>query len=206
MTDSTIPAEARELDARALRAASKKITGGSTFDGEDRLQIAKEVVRTYLRRARPAASPSTPEGYKLVPDSALAWLFGEAPDANGRWFSDAAELVAPLPRLLGGRPPQYWWRSHFRKLIAASAPHLRRTLMARKTTTKSQLCNAIARSLREFGYPDALGEMIEETMTAWLAGKRFPDLPHGVIGAMAERQFQELADAGHDLSLLESSQ
>lgn len=46
-----------------------------------------------------------------IPTSALEWLFGEGPDANGEWFGadeDAAEL-----RLRG----RYWWRSKFRQLI-----------------------------------------------------------------------------------------
>ena len=53
---------------------------------------------------------------------------------------------------------------------------------------------AVARSLREFGYTDVTAKSVREIYDAWLAGKRFPDLPHGVIGGFAERQFDEVAD------------
>lgn len=53
---------------------------------------------------------------------------------------------------------------------------------------------AVARSLREFGYPDVTALMIREIFDVWETGKRFPHLPHGVIGAFAERQFGEVAD------------
>lgn len=57
-------------------------------------------------RAAPA------EGMVSVPQSALDWLFGEGPDANGlHWGDDAYGDLSKRP---------YWWRSHFRKLIGAA--------------------------------------------------------------------------------------
>ena len=41
--------------------------------------------------------------------SAIAWALGEAPDAEGKWFSDTPTLTA---KTLG----RYWWRTHLRAL------------------------------------------------------------------------------------------
>ena len=53
----------------------------------------------------------------------------------------------------------------------------------------------VDRGLREFGYPDITGEIIKDVLDEWLAGKRDFDLPHGVIGVMAGRQFDDIEDA-----------
>jgi hypothetical protein len=53
---------------------------------------------------------------------------------------------------------------------------------------------SVAKSLREFGYPDATAEKMRAIYDAWEAGKRFPDLPHGILGGFAESQFDEVAD------------
>lgn len=47
----------------------------------------------------------------LVPQSALDWLFGVAPDANGKWFGD------DFGQQQGERIPAFWWRSKFREMI-----------------------------------------------------------------------------------------
>lgn len=54
---------------------------------------------------------------------------------------------------------------------------------------------AIARNLREFGYPDVTPEMIQETHEAIDAGAADSggDLPHGVVGMFAKGM---LEDAG----------
>jgi hypothetical protein len=49
---------------------------------------------------------------------------------------------------------------------------------------------AIARNLRDFGYPDVTPSMIQDTHAALMDGE---DLPHGIIGMFAEGQ---LRDAG----------
>jgi hypothetical protein len=54
---------------------------------------------------------------------------------------------------------------------------------------------AIAKSLRDFGYPDADTEMITEVYDAFAAGKRGEKLPHGVVGRFAESQFEQVKDA-----------
>lgn len=64
-----------------------------------------------------------------------------------------------------------------------------------RTMTKTQVCQKVAKSLREFGYPDCTAEMIRDCLDAWLAGKRDLDLPHGIIGAFASRQFDEVEEA-----------
>ena len=68
------------------------------------------------------------------------------------------------------------------------------------TITRKRICDAIAKSLVDFGYPDVTAKMIGEILDAYVEGKRFPDLPHGVIGGFAESQLKEVADAGVDLA------
>lgn len=48
-------------------------------------------------------------GLVLVPQSALDWLDGSAPDADGKWFGD------DVPK---GKP--FWWRSKFRAMLSAA--------------------------------------------------------------------------------------
>lgn len=63
---------------------------------------------------------------------------------------------------------------------------------SRKPYTRNDAAASVARGLREFGYPDATTEKMREVLDAWLAGKRGSDLPHGVLGMFAERQFEEV--------------
>jgi hypothetical protein len=65
---------------------------------------------------------------------------------------------------------------------------------SRKPYTLADAMEAVARSLREFGYSDVTAGMVQEIYDAYAAGKRFPDLPHGVIGGFAESHFDEVAD------------
>jgi hypothetical protein len=65
------------------------------------------------------------------------------------------------------------------------------TQMAKATPTLSQGMEAVARNLREFGYSDVTAAMIRHVYDAWLSGNRYPDLPHGIIGGFAEKQFEE---------------
>jgi hypothetical protein len=64
-----------------------------------------------------------------------------------------------------------------------------------RTMTKHGACAKVAKSLREFGYPDCTADMIRECLDAWLTGKRDLELPHGIIGAFASRQFDEVEEA-----------
>ncbi len=64
----------------------------------------------------------------------------------------------------------------------------------RKAVTLSTAMEAVARSLRDLGYSGVTGKMCREIYDDWLTGKRFPDLPHGVIGGFAQNQFDENAD------------
>ncbi len=54
---------------------------------------------------------SVPEGYTLVPNEALEWLNGAAPDADGKWFGELMPDPNETPRRA------FWWRSKFRKMI-----------------------------------------------------------------------------------------
>lgn len=53
--------------------------------------------------------PAPPEGWRMVPESALQWLFGEV-----------GAFECPPERYFRGKPPAFWWRSVFRELIAAA--------------------------------------------------------------------------------------
>lgn len=64
-----------------------------------------------------------------------------------------------------------------------------------RVMTKHQACVKIAKSLQDFGYPSTTAEMISECLDAFLAGKRDLELPHGVIGAFASRQFAEVEES-----------
>ena len=48
-----------------------------------------------------------------VPKSALDWLFGEGPDAGGKWFGELMPEPDEKPRR------GFWWRSKFRSMIPA---------------------------------------------------------------------------------------
>ena len=66
--------------------------------------------------------------------------------------------------------------------------------------TRAQLTEAVAESLRDFGYPDVTAAMVGEVLDAWNAGKRgLDELPHGVIGIFCESQFNDLERDGIDL-------
>lgn len=63
-----------------------------------------------------------------------------------------------------------------------------------KRPTLSDAMEAVARNLREFGYPDVTRTMIREIYDQWVTGERYPDLPHGIIAGFAERQFADHAE------------
>ena len=62
--------------------------------------------------------------------------------------------------------------------------------------TLTSSCELIAKSLRDFGYPDVNASMVEEVVRAWNRrepGDKTP-LPHGVIGMFVERQIDEVEE------------
>lgn len=63
--------------------------------------------------------------------------------------------------------------------------------MARNKYTLNNAMEAVAKSLRDFGYPDADAQKMREVFDAWKDGK---ELPHGILGMFAERQFEEVKD------------
>lgn len=65
--------------------------------------------------------------------------------------------------------------------------------------TLKRLKQSVAKSLQDFGYRSVTPAMIGEIYTAYRAGKREHDLPHGIIGMFAERQFSEAFDAGMEV-------
>lgn len=70
--------------------------------------------------------------------------------------------------------------------------------MARKKPAKknyglNDAMEAVARSLREFGYPDVTAAMCREIYDAWKANPK-AKLPHGVVGMFAKSQFDDHAN------------
>jgi len=64
------------------------------------------------------------------------------------------------------------------------------------TMLEQEVYEAVARSLREFGYPDATAQMVHDTHTAMVEGKSGAELPHGIVGRFAESQLKEAAERG----------
>jgi hypothetical protein len=60
------------------------------------------------------------------------------------------------------------------------------------------ICKSIAKGLREYGYPDTSPAMINEILVEYRTGKRDLELPHGVIGAFASSQLDELYDQAEE--------
>ena len=61
----------------------------------------------------------------------------------------------------------------------------------KRKITKQTAFESVARSLREFGYPDVTAQMVEDTWNAMKEGKKDADLPHGIVGRFAESQLSE---------------
>lgn len=68
----------------------------------------------YLDMARACLTAALAETHVAVPTSAIAWLMGEAPDADGKWFGECADAARSET---GKYPRKYWWRSKFRAMI-----------------------------------------------------------------------------------------
>lgn len=67
--------------------------------------------------------------------------------------------------------------------------------MKRRTMSKMVACESVAKGLRDFGYPDVTADTVKPILDAWLGGKRDFDLPSGVIGLIAGRQFDDVESA-----------
>lgn len=52
--------------------------------------------------------------FQKVPASALRWLFGEGPNAEGEWFGDGPAASKGIG--------SFWWRTEFRAMLPASPP------------------------------------------------------------------------------------
>lgn len=59
---------------------------------------------------------------------------------------------------------------------------------------EGQTYEAIARNLREFGYPDTTAGQIRETHEAMLRGDM--EMPHGIISMFAESQLRNAQERG----------
>lgn len=64
--------------------------------------------------------------------------------------------------------------------------------MAKKRKYTKAYCNeAIAASLREFGYPDVAAAHVAD-VAAWRAGGAVGVPPHDIVGQFADRQLAEI--------------
>jgi hypothetical protein len=65
--------------------------------------------------------------------------------------------------------------------------------MSRKSAkyTKAYCNEVIAACLREFGYPDAAAAHVAD-VAAWRRAGAEGKPPHGIVGAFADRQLQEI--------------
>lgn len=122
------------------------------FDAWDTWDIwksqAAETVRSF-KHDLTAPLPPQESDTAAVPKSALDWLFGSGPDANGKTFDDARPDFTDKPH------PTYWWRSHFRKLIGLGLRYDKatRTIVPEpphsqevKAVTKDELLDALDKS------------------------------------------------------------
>lgn len=57
--------------------------------------------------------------------------------------------------------------------------------------TRQDAFEAVAKSLREFGYPQTTADMVSKCWDAMAEGKKDLEMPHGVVGAFAYSQLNE---------------
>lgn len=62
----------------------------------------------YARLYQQGQAKPAMDGWKLVPEYALKWLFGEGPDKNGNYFEPPINPTG-----------KYWWRTKFRAMLSA---------------------------------------------------------------------------------------
>lgn len=67
--------------------------------------------------------------------------------------------------------------------------------MSRKATIKAA-CEAVAQSLREFGYSDTTAEMVHDCWDVMMENEHAgeTDMPHGIVGRFAFAQLQPNVD------------
>lgn len=74
----------------------------------------------------------------------------------------------------------------------AGSGYLADNAMRNKTPTMADACESVAKSLREFGYPDATASMVWDCWVAMTEhGKSDEDMPHGIVGRFAYSQLDE---------------
>jgi len=128
MSAGTEPQTAPEDDPISRLGVAKPLP--SAVEQLDQLRDLRRLVDVVWQHATEStAVPSTKTADKLisrafsrteqsqadtvaVPRVALEWLFGAAPDADGKWFGDCEEESRKHSR-------PYWWRTKFRSMIPA---------------------------------------------------------------------------------------
>lgn len=59
------------------------------------------------------------------------------------------------------------------------------------TANRTEIYERIARSLRDFGYPDVTAEMVKECVSAYHDGS---PMPHGVVGVIIKTRLDAERD------------
>ncbi len=107
ITKEEVLALAEEFETRLKNVSAGRGFGPGTHpDAVRRTEIFATALRAYAE-----AMSAVPVAWRLVPESALAWLFGEGPAPDGTEFGEG-------PRSLG----MFWWRTEFRKMLASAPP------------------------------------------------------------------------------------
>lgn len=98
-----------EITERAKRAWNSISDEHNQWDALSIDERETYIALTAALSDKQAGEVNAPEGWELVPKSAIMWLIGAGPDAYGNWF-DKPEGA-----------PAFWWRTHFNTLRADAA-------------------------------------------------------------------------------------
>lgn len=99
----------RVTDAMVEAGLAEYSEGGCMgLDDRERREVVTAILHAALSspEEEKAVKVKEAEGWELVPKSAIMWLIGAGPDANGDWFEKPEGA------------PAFWWRTHFNKLRA----------------------------------------------------------------------------------------
>ena len=108
----TLPADVvKLLDEFEAAVHMRGYIWGSKSPGYDKHAEGTKAKRAALESA---IERRVPEGWVMVPESALRWLNGEEGD-----------FICPPENYFRGKPPAYWWRSEFRKRLSAASAGVR---------------------------------------------------------------------------------
>lgn len=116
---SVVPEGAIENGREFLRRLAEhyafECDGGKLANCHDYIEAVRcfEHLAEYVQGSVPTSlAGQVPDGFRLVPETAIRWLLGEGPDANGNHFGDEEAYNVTRGR--------YWWRGEFRSMLSAA--------------------------------------------------------------------------------------